>query len=217
MEPTLSPKTTTCTMSSPREENSAEASSSEATSPMPSPPQPQQLTPSPLSLPVIIQRCLELKVAGQEETTENDADSGIVASSSSEVPPTTISTDIVLQRFADRTMFLISQMNGRIGSYMTCHMEYSMIDGSTTYSVQVLMGKRDDAIVEVMARQIHERIFKFESESPDGTEPTGITSIPPLLLGITLHRNHGYSRESFQQIVDAAVQMYKESCGGAGP
>ena len=151
---------------------------------------------SPLSLPQIIHRWFEIEFVTNDHSHLS------------------VGTDVVLQRFFDRTIVLVSQVNGRIGSYLSCSMEHSIIDRSTVYSVHVLLGKRDDTLVEVLARQIHERIFQFENQSGGESGGTaGILTVPPLLLGVTLNSDVRNSQHAFHELVAMVIEMYKSSCG----
>ena len=74
------------------------------------------------------------------------------------------------------------------------------------------MGKRDDTLSEVYARQITERIVALDSEG-FGSE------CPPVLLGIALKEGvlvDGKSGpESFHLIIDAVLKLYREGLNKA--
>ena len=109
-----------------------------------------------------------------------------------------IQTDIIVQRFAERTFIGISQLDGKIGTYISSSVECSVIDNSITYHLSTLLGKRDD-LLEVYARQISERIYYSECEHQHlaGLEST------PLLIGITLARKpEGDSGAMFKEIIN---------------
>jgi hypothetical protein len=72
------------------------------------------------------------------------------------------------------------------------------------------MGKRDDTVSEVYARQITERIVALDNTGSGG----GGSDCPPVLLGIALKEGElvdGKSGpESFHLIVDAVLKLYRE-------
>jgi hypothetical protein len=109
-------------------------------------------------------------------------------------------TDILVTLFSDRIQVLISQKEGKIGTFLSCTHEFSQIDNSHTYHVETLLGNREDTLGNVYARQITERIVKMG----DGV------NCPPLLLGITLQTEKS-SHKEFQLIVGEAVDLYQKA------
>ena len=71
-----------------------------------------------------------------------------------------IPTDVMIQLFADRISIIVTQMNGRVGTLLSVSVEDSVIDMSRTYNISTLLGRRDDAMVDVLARQVAEQIAK---------------------------------------------------------
>jgi len=89
-----------------------------------------------------------------------------------------------------------------------------MIDGSKTYDVTTLLGVRDDALLEIYARQITERIMSLGNVDQWGaSEGGGTSSGPSVLLGIALDKKKGGGRdqETFRTIVDLVLDMYVEA------
>lgn len=111
-------------------------------------------------------------------------------------------TDLLVSVFQDRVQILISQIEGKIGTMLSVTHEFSQIDNSHTYHIQNLLGKRDDPLDSVYARQIMERIVNLG----DGYY------CPPLLVGINLIVGKS-SPEDFRKIVDEVVDMYQEAVG----
>ena len=115
------------------------------------------------SFPEIKKATLILK---SSETNENK----------SEIQDHEIVTDIVVQSFTDRHVVIITQL-GKLGTIINAESDLSsnsanIIDGKKTYTMNTLLGKRNDPLFDVYARQIIERI--------------AITSDKPLLLTIAL-------------------------------
>ena len=74
------------------------------------------------------------------------------------------------------------------------------------------MGKRDDSIAEVYARQITERIVNMDSGGSGST-------CPPILLGIALRDGQlveGKSGpEAFHKIIEIVLKLYREGIAKA--
>lgn len=119
-----------------------------------------------------------------------------------------VQCDLVVQVFSDRIFVGISQLKGKMGSFLTCTVEESIIDGSSTYHVSSLLGKRDDALLEIYARQITERIAMVERNRPAYCGSDGSSPIPPVLLGVSIDKSKGRVKGIFNAIVDQAVDMY---------
>mmetsp|Transcript_68014 Transcript_68014/g.100931 ORF Transcript_68014/g.100931 Transcript_68014/m.100931 type:complete len:171 (+) Transcript_68014:124-636(+) len=148
------------------------------------PPQEPHFEPSPKSLPTTITRVYSI----------ND-----------------IPTSFLLQLFSDRIFVSVSQLKGKLGTLLSCNMEYSMIDGSKTYNVTTLLGVRDDALLEVYARQISERIMNLGRAEQWGTAEDGSPAGPSILLGIALDKKgRGRDQETFRTIIDLVIDMYTE-------
>eukprot|EP00586_Coscinodiscus_wailesii_P023019 CAMPEP_0172504252 /NCGR_PEP_ID=MMETSP1066-20121228/176817_1 /TAXON_ID=671091 /ORGANISM="Coscinodiscus wailesii, Strain CCMP2513" /LENGTH=150 /DNA_ID=CAMNT_0013280337 /DNA_START=180 /DNA_END=632 /DNA_ORIENTATION=- len=111
-----------------------------------------------------------------------------------------IPTDITIQRFSDRLFVGVSQLNGKIGHFLSCAVEESIIDGSKTFHVITLLGKRDDALIEVCARQINEKLYALYGN--------GCGS---LLLGMSLLEEGRHFT-----VVKAIVNVILELCAEIG-
>ena len=116
-----------------------------------------------------------------------------------------VQTEFIIQRFAERVFIGISQLEGKIGTYISSSVEYSMIDNSTTYHLSTLLGKRDD-LLEVYARQISERIYYSDHQKQ---QLAGAESLP-LLIGIALKKGSD-SGDMFKEIINTTKLLYEES------
>jgi len=87
-----------------------------------------------------------------------------------------IKTEIILTRFGDRIFIIITQL-GKIGTVIEATKESVLEnEGTSTFSVDVLLGKRDEeSLIQLYARQLIELISK-----------TSKTTILPLLLSVAL-------------------------------
>merc|ERR1711957_426894 len=136
-----------------------------------------------------------------------------------------------LQMFSDRIFFSISQLSGKLGTLLVCNVEESIIDNSTTYHISTLLGTgvtrgsgdradQEVSLREVCVRRLAERIVMHArgmagvgkgsmlGGAEDGTGP-----ISPLVVGLGLRRNKCGKRmsvESFNAIVDVAIELYEE-------
>lgn len=78
------------------------------------------------------------------------------AHSSISVREGTVHTDIVCTAYADRIFVVITQIN-KFGTIIQADSE-SKADGEKIYQISTVMGKRDDPLLHIYARQIIERI-----------------------------------------------------------
>eukprot|EP00588_Corethron_pennatum_P000003 CAMPEP_0194296104 /NCGR_PEP_ID=MMETSP0169-20130528/55175_1 /TAXON_ID=218684 /ORGANISM="Corethron pennatum, Strain L29A3" /LENGTH=166 /DNA_ID=CAMNT_0039045465 /DNA_START=261 /DNA_END=758 /DNA_ORIENTATION=+ len=73
-----------------------------------------------------------------------------------------IPTSLIIQHFADRTLISISQLSNRgtymPGTIMRCSVDWCEITGKPAFSVEVLLGRRDDPLLSIYGRQIAEKI-----------------------------------------------------------
>ncbi|CAM9574641.1 unnamed protein product, partial [Phaeothamnion confervicola] len=99
-----------------------------------------------------------------------------------------IHTDIVFLQYTDRTFVTITQVT-KLGTLMTARMEESSMRGKS-YEVQTLLGRRDDPLLFIYARQLMEQL--------------GLTK--PLLLAIAL-TDKGRDSNTFQAIVNAVLGL----------
>jgi len=170
--------------------------------------------PKSSSLPTSLVRTIQL---------EGDCDDG----EKRHVVPTTV----VVQLFSDRIFLSITQLSGKMGSLLVCNVEESIIDNSTTYHVSTLLGtgaplgsgvraEQEVSMREVYVRRLAERIVSHERRMAGvregailGGAENGTSPIPPVVVGLGLRPNKSgrkSSFESFNTIVDAAMELYEE-------
>mmetsp|Transcript_4301 Transcript_4301/g.5142 ORF Transcript_4301/g.5142 Transcript_4301/m.5142 type:complete len:193 (+) Transcript_4301:44-622(+) len=144
----------------------------------PTPPPAAFWSPSPQSLPTTLTRSVE--ILG-------------------------VATDCWVQLFGDRIMFGVSQLRGKVGTMISCQVEDSgIIDGTATrFTIEVLLGKRDDDMLGVYARRILDQLLQLRTSLQD--------ACPPILLAISLQPQTQQDPEMFKGIVDTVVQMYQEA------
>lgn len=94
-------------------------------------------------------------------------------------------TQLLLSAYADRVLVVVTQV-GSLGTILHAQKE-EVLGGGTTYRVETLVGRRDDPLPELCARQLVERAAE-----------AGCTR--PLLLCLGL-RPGGSSLEAVRQIV----------------
>jgi len=138
-----------------------------------------------------------------------------------------VETSLILQLFSDRIFISVTQLSGKVGSLLSCNVEESIVDNSTTYHVKTLLGtgsarssggERTVSIREVFVRRLAESITKHTRKMAGVGENTiiggaedGTGPIPPLLVGFGLKPTcSDLSVESFNSLVDAAMDIYLE-------
>ncbi len=138
-----------------------------------------------------------------------------------------VETTLILQLFSDRIFISITQLSGKVGSLLTCNVEESIVDNSTTYNVRTLLGtgvasrgggggEREVSIREVFVRRLAERIVRHTRKMAGVSETTilggaedGVGPIAPLLVGVGLKPGcSDLSIDSFNVLVDAAMELY---------
>lgn len=173
----------------------------------------KQYRPRATSLPTSLVRTINLPQG------DGNNDEGVV--------PTTI----ILQLFSDRIFLSTTQIAGKMGSLLVCNVEESIIDNSTTYNVNTLLGTgvargnaanadQEISFREVFVRRLAERIVVHARTMAGVGEGTilggaedGTGPIPPLVVGLGLKPIKGGNRmsvESFNMLVDSAVALYEE-------
>mmetsp|Transcript_50934 Transcript_50934/g.108507 ORF Transcript_50934/g.108507 Transcript_50934/m.108507 type:complete len:221 (+) Transcript_50934:144-806(+) len=184
--------------------------------------QPKQYRPKASSLPTSLVHTVQIKDDG-----DND--------DKNEVP-----TTIILQIFSDRIFLSITQLSGKMGSLLVCNVEESIIDNSTTYHISTLLGtgvargsgnsaEQEVSLREVCVRRLAERMVLHARKMAGvgegsilGGSENGTGPIPPLVVGLGLRSSKGGKRmsvESFNAVVDAAIELYEEGwkiCHSAG-
>ena len=126
-----------------------------------------------------------------------------VATSGAGVFPTTnmtkvtnelgVVTTIILSSYQDRHFLLITQ-TGKFGSMLTSWSEDRLDGSSKLYKSHVLLGKRDDELLNVFAKEIMQII------SPRSTLP--------LLLSIALDDENGRNAETFKTILESVRAIF---------
>lgn len=111
-----------------------------------------------------------------------------------------VPTDIWVQLFSDRIMCGVSQVNTKVGTFLSCHIDESIIDNRIRFIVTPLLGKRNDAVLEVFCRQVTEQIAALRT--------TAAAACPPVLMGISLKNK---DPETFRILIELVVKLYKEA------
>lgn len=134
------------------------------------------LTPDPSCLPTIVQLSLTC--------------------------PSTQTTDLLLQLYADRTFLTITQLDGKLGTLLYMTMEYSIIDNSKSFSIQTLLGRHDDSMLEVVGRIIYEKILQNYGEDNK-----------PLLLGVAFKKDVSLDKckDYFDTVFEKVLEMYGQA------
>lgn len=99
-----------------------------------------------------------------------------------------VTTEIRCISFSNRISVFITQMN-KIGTLIDAWSE-NKSDGGKIYQTSILLGRRDDPLLTIYARQLIEKISLHTNKT--------------LLLGISL-REEGRSREQFQFIINEVL------------
>ncbi len=101
-----------------------------------------------------------------------------------------VKTEIMCATFDSKILIFITQIN-KIGTFIKAWAD-SKADGGKIYQTSIVLGKRDDPLLTIYARQLIEKISLFSSKS--------------LLLGISL-KEEGRSREHFQEIINKVLEI----------
>eukprot|EP00639_Heterosigma_akashiwo_P005173 CAMPEP_0194569516 /NCGR_PEP_ID=MMETSP0292-20121207/7195_1 /TAXON_ID=39354 /ORGANISM="Heterosigma akashiwo, Strain CCMP2393" /LENGTH=120 /DNA_ID=CAMNT_0039419771 /DNA_START=103 /DNA_END=465 /DNA_ORIENTATION=+ len=107
-----------------------------------------------------------------------------------------IHTEFVISIFDDRVFVLVTQMK-KMGTLVSVEAEGAGagalgLGGGSGYSVSVLLGRRDDPLLAVYARQVMERVCSSLQR--------------PLLLGIAL-KPEGRGTSTFEAIINELISM----------
>ena len=84
-------------------------------------------------------------------------------------------TEIQCTSYSDRHFVVVSQL-GNFGTWILAWCE-ECADGKVLYQTKVLLGKREDPVLHIYARQIIETVCKTSTDRK------------PLLLAISLHKD----------------------------
>jgi proteasome assembly chaperone 3 len=96
-----------------------------------------------------------------------------------------VRTDIICTSYSDRHFIIISQIK-KFGTLISAWSDEKS-DGGRIYDMKVVLGRRDDPLLNVYARQLIERISAISTK--------------PLLLAISLHPD-GRDTATFQNILN---------------
>ena len=121
------------------------------------------------------------------------------------VSGTDVKTTIILQIFADRVFVVLTNYK-RFGSILECSATVSEIDQALDYRVQTLLGKRDDTVNDVYARQILEHFVKVDQLNDPLSFSKGIK---PLLLSIAL-KEEMRTPTNFRELLNHVIEIYKD-------
>jgi hypothetical protein len=102
-----------------------------------------------------------------------------------------VKTSITVSSFEDRHFVVITQ-TGKFGTLLSAWAEDKLDGQSKTYNSTVLLGKREDELLNVFAQQIVQKISQ--------------TSDTPLLLSIALS-DEGREVSTFRQILDTVEEL----------
>lgn len=100
-----------------------------------------------------------------------------------------IITEIICASFSDHNLIIITQIN-KIGTVLRAWTEPKS-GGGDLYKVSTLLGKRDDALLTIYARQLIERISNYSPK--------------PLIVMVSL-KDEGRGRDFFEAIVNKVLE-----------
>jgi len=75
-----------------------------------------------------------------------------------------VHTEFVLMAYENRIVIFVTQI-GRVGTVLEAKQDKAQ-DGTTSYSVNTLLGKRDEPLLEIAARQIVEQLSRVGEKRP---------------------------------------------------
>jgi len=101
-----------------------------------------------------------------------------------------VRTEVIVQSFADRHVVVVTQLR-KLGTIMTAE-AVDGLEGRRSYEIHTLLGRRDDALLDVYARQLIEKI--------------ALTSAKPLLLTIALTED-GRGVDVFNDVLNTVLQI----------
>ena len=110
-------------------------------------------------------------------------------------------TEIISISYTDRHFVIITQLN-KFGTLIEAKVANVDIN-KNIYHIQTLLGKRDDPLLTIYARQIIENIATYSNNRNNNTS---ITEVKPLLLSIALDNNCRDSN-SFTEILNKLFEI----------
>jgi Proteasome assembly chaperone 3 len=116
-----------------------------------------------------------------------------------------VPTHAFVQLFSDRIVFGVSQLDCKIGNWLLCEAVTNEINiRQTEYHLSTLLGNREDSILGLYARTLHERLRQLQQQGTNQTP--GV-----VLLGISLDKEQGSDPQMFRLLVDLLVDMYVDA------
>lgn len=111
-------------------------------------------------------------------------------------------TDIVVQTYDDYNYVIVTQIR-KIGTIIKAWGETNL-QGGKSFQTVILLGKRDDPIIEVIARNMCERI----TTSSGIDSSSGSSNLEkPLLLAISLAPSAEIDAQQFHTIIDKVIEL----------
>ena len=112
-------------------------------------------------------------------------------------------TDVWVQIFSDRIVVGATQLSQKVGNWCLCQAEQSEVNPKAIdYTINTVLGNRNDAMIGVYARRVTERII--ESRLIPGSNYMAV------LLGISL-KDGGRDPEMFRKVVDVIITMVQDT------
>lgn len=108
-----------------------------------------------------------------------------------------IETTIQCTTFDDKHLIIISQLDN-FGTWLYANID-ECINGKILYQTKILLGKRDNAVLYIYARQLIEQIYKTGNISK-------LNNLKPLVLSISLHQNNNDAK-SMQDILNKLFEI----------
>lgn len=107
-----------------------------------------------------------------------------------------VATEVLVCHFASQVFILITQAN-KVGNIIKAWSE-PKVDGGARFITENLLGRRDDPLLDLYARQLIERLQPLSAN--------------PLLLSICLIPE-GRNSSHFQEIINVTMDMVVEALG----
>lgn len=102
-----------------------------------------------------------------------------------------VETKILCSSYSDRHFVVITQLH-KVGTLIQAHTQKSLDGEGKTFSISTLLGRRDDPLLDVYARQIIQQISGYSDN--------------PLLLAISL-KSDGRTTEIFQDVLNRLLEI----------
>jgi hypothetical protein len=105
-----------------------------------------------------------------------------------------LTTEILIQLTVDQVFISITQI-GKIGTLLTGNFETMMADNSKQYEVDIVLGRRDDPLMNVYCRQLIEKSLTVDPLQR------------PVLLSIAL-KEEGRDSATFQAVLNETLRLF---------